>query len=121
MKTILIADDDAYVTRVLRLALENHGFSVVLASTGIQALEKIRNSVPDCLVTDINMPGMSGRELVEKIDEEFKVRKFPILIVSSLVSRDLKEWVEGRVGVVFMEKPVSPKSLVSLVESALSS
>lgn len=121
MKKILIADDDAFVTRVLRLALERRGFAVGLAATGLQALAQIRKVAPDFLLTDINMPGMSGKELCEKIDEEFPERSFPIAIMSSLVARDLREWVERRADVVFLEKPVSSKSLVELIEKSLKS
>lgn len=121
MKKILIADDDAFVTRVLRLALERRGFAVDLVATGLQALTQIRKSPPDFLLTDINMPGMTGRELCEKIDEEFPERGFPIAIMSSLVARDLREWVERRSEVVFLEKPVSAKSLVEMIEKALNS
>ncbi|MEY4932658.1 MAG: hypothetical protein RLZZ403_978 [Pseudomonadota bacterium] len=121
MKKILIADDDAFVTRVLRLALERRGFAVGLAATGLQALAQIRKVAPDFLLTDINMPGMSGKELCEKIDEEFPERGFPIAIMSSLVARDLREWVERRADVVFLEKPVSSKSLVELIEKSLKS
>mgnify|MGYP000335412354 CR=1 FL=1 len=121
MKKILIADDDAFVTRVLRLALERRGFAVDVVATGLQALTQIRKSPPDFLLTDINMPGMSGRELCEKIDVEFPDRGFPIAIMSSLVARDLREWVEQRSEVVFLEKPVSAKSLVEMIEKALNS
>lgn len=119
MKTILISDDDAYVTRVLRLALERHGFAVLIAATGFQALGMIRKAMPDYLLTDINMPGMSGIELCETIDREFPGRQFPIAIMSSLVSRELRDWISSRAGTLFLEKPVSPKHLVEMIDSAL--
>ena len=56
MKKILIADDEPHVIRVLKLSLEREGYEVDAVPHGEAALERLRVSTPDVLITDIQMP-----------------------------------------------------------------
>src|SRR4029450_9501374 len=59
---ILIVDDAQQVRRVLRTALSAAGYTVFEAGTGEEALESIRQSTPDAILLDVNMPGIGGLE-----------------------------------------------------------
>ena len=78
MKRILIVDDEPHVVRVLKLALERAGYLVDQAGDGKEALEYLQRSEPDVLITDIDMPRMTGRELCTHIDKELPDRSFQI-------------------------------------------
>jgi len=86
---ILLVDDEATVRRVMRLTLEKAGFEVSLAENGEAALAEIRASMPDVVITDIEMPRMDGRALCAAIEKEFPNREFPIFVVTSLTEREL--------------------------------
>ena len=76
---VLILDDEAQIRRVLRTTLVASGFVVREARSGEEALEMIREEMPDLLIIDINLPGMSGFEVCHEIRESCDV---PIIMLS---------------------------------------
>ena len=113
MKRILLVDDEPMVLRVMRGALEREGFDVDVAVDGESAWEKIIESHPDVLVTDIEMPRLSGRELCRRIQKELPDRKFPIFVSTSLTALEHREWSNDISLLVFLEKPISVRKLRS--------
>ena len=77
---ILIADDEAEIRSLLKLYLENDGYSVVEAEDGIKALEMVTSEKPDLCVLDIMMPGMDGYQVLRKIREDNNI---PVIILSA--------------------------------------
>ena len=69
MKKILLVDDEPHVIKVLKLFLDKNGYQVSVANNGEQALAKVTTDNPDVVITDIQMPRMSGQELCNKINE----------------------------------------------------
>jgi two-component system KDP operon response regulator KdpE len=65
--TILVVDDEPQIRRVLRTTLTSHGYAVMEAKTGDEALEQIRNEHVDLILLDLNMPGRSGLETCREI------------------------------------------------------
>jgi len=112
-KRILLADDEPMVLRVLRLQLENAGYSVETAPNGKAALEIVEVTPPDALVTDIEMPKMSGEELCKNLRDSMPDRSFPIFVVTSLTALRHREWSEKIENLHFLEKPLSAKKLIS--------
>ncbi|MDH3373487.1 MAG: response regulator [Gammaproteobacteria bacterium] len=119
MKRILIVDDQPPVIRVLRLGFEEAGYEVDSASNGSECLLKLCDLPPDFLVTDIDMPRMSGKELCLAIEKQFPDRSFPIVVLTSRTELEHREWTSAIKNLSFMEKPVSIRRLVSIVNSAL--
>jgi len=76
---VLVLDDEAQIRRVLRTSLVASGFVVREARRGEEALEMIREEMPDLLIIDINLPGMSGFEVCREIRESCDV---PIIMLS---------------------------------------
>ena len=69
MKTILVVDDELNQRLLYEQGLRDDGYNVILASDGEGALDKVQESRPDLVVLDIAMPGMDGREVLERILE----------------------------------------------------
>ena len=69
MRKILIADDEPHVLRVLKMSLEKEGYAVDVCANGMEAVAKLREEEPDILITDIQMPQMSGEELCKYITQ----------------------------------------------------
>ncbi len=120
MKTVFIVDDHAPVIRVLKLGLEEAGYEVETANNGSECLVKLCNRQPDFLVTDIDMPRMSGRDLCIAIEKQFPERTFPIVVLTSRTEMEHREWTGNIENLEFMEKPVSIRRLVSHINRALS-
>ena len=71
---VLIVDDEPQIRRVLRTTLASHGYTVVEARSGDEALEEIRHERPDLILLDVNMPGRSGLETCSEIRATSDVR-----------------------------------------------
>ena len=120
MKRVMIVDDHAPVIRVMKLGLEDAGYAVDTASNGSECLVKLCDGHPDFLVTDIDMPRMSGKELCLAIEDQFPERRFPIVVLTSRTELEHRDWTRAIDNLAFMEKPVSVRRLVSLISRSLS-
>ena len=69
-KRILVADDELHMIRVVKLFLERAGYKVDTASNGQEALDSILLDPPDVLLTDINMPRMTGQQLCMELQKQ---------------------------------------------------
>jgi len=112
VKDILLVDDEPHVIRVMRLSLERAGYTVRQAGNGEQALQEIRNTQPDMLITDIDMPRMTGKELCLTIAQEMPDRSFGIYVLTSRTAQEHREWSAQLPRLRFMEKPVSIRQLL---------
>ena len=119
MQTVLIVDDHQPVLRVLRIGLESAGYRVDTARNGSECLLKLCEAHPDFLVTDIDMPRMSGRELCTAIEERFPDRRFPIVVLTSRTELEHRNWTRDIPNLTFMEKPVSIRRLVAEIDRGL--
>ena len=84
-KRIMIVDDESMVTSVLKRKLEKFGYhNLLIAHSGEEALKKIKDFTPDLLTLDINMPKMSGYEVVGRLKGNMKTKDIPIVIMSGV-------------------------------------
>ena len=80
---VLVCEDDEMVLKMVEFKLQKEGYEVILASDGKEAVEKIKESNPDIIITDIMMPYLTGLEIVHQVRKELKLTA-PIIIVSSI-------------------------------------
>jgi CheY-like chemotaxis protein len=118
LKTILIVDDNHYVLNAFKEMMHKWGHRVIAQQDGPSALAVIgQGEAVDLIVTDYQMPGMDGLELVEKL--KLAVPTVPVIMMSA----SLKEEVCLRamaLGVVeFLEKPAEPRALRRIIENAI--
>ncbi len=117
MPTILIADDDARLLRMLQRTLTYEAMSVVTASNGLEALPLAQSSKPDLMIVDWMMPGMDGVALIRRLRDEGDDT-----LVLMLTARDT---VENRVYGLeagaddYLVKPFAPEELVARVRALL--
>lgn len=119
MKRILIVDDHAPVVRVLKLGVEDAGYDVDTATNGSECLVMLCSSLPDFLITDIDMPRMGGKELCLAIEKQFPDRTFPIVVLTSRTELEHRDWTRDIDNLTFMEKPVSVRRLLSHIGKSL--
>lgn len=77
--SILVVDDEKEIVRALQRGLAAHGYMVLVASTGAEAIQTIRRRRPDLLLLDLMLPGMSGLEVCRLVRAESNI---PIIILS---------------------------------------
>lgn len=77
MKTILVVEDDKNQLLLYKQELSLEGYKVIAAKDGLEAVQKVKEQVPDLIVMDINMPKMNGIESMSRILSE---QKIPIII-----------------------------------------
>ena len=116
MKLILIVDDDQLILDLLNDILSDK-YKLLFSDNAINAIKKSKNQKIDLLITDIQMPAMSGRELVEKI------RKFrpeiKILFISGHITDKIIDQSDVDVNVDYIEKPFDKKSLLEKIENLI--
>ena len=112
-KRILVVDDEAVVIRVLKLALERADYEVETKSNGKEALDRILEQSPDVLITDIEMPVMTGEELCKEVEKRLPNRDFPIFVCTSVTAMEHRVWSSLIHRLIFLEKPVSARKLLA--------
>ncbi len=85
---ILVVDDSLTTRSLEKSILEAHGYEVQLAVDGLEALERLRVDVPDLVISDVMMPRMNGFQLLEKIKGDEATKDLPVILVTSLESRE---------------------------------
>lgn len=117
MKKIMIVDDERHVLRILRLSLERQGYQIETFNNGQEAFEALQQSQPDVLITDIQMPRMTGQELCLNISQQYPERTFLIIVLTSRTEIEHREWTSSLFNLQFLEKPVSMKNLIKMLDN----
>lgn len=112
MTSILIADDEPHVLRVLKMSLEKEGYSVDVCDNGRDALEMVLQDTPDVLITDIQMPLMDGEELCTEIRRQLPDSNIRFFVLTSRTEIEHREWSRKIDDLQFLEKPVSIRELL---------
>jgi two-component system chemotaxis response regulator CheY len=117
---ILVVDDSATMVMSLKTNLTMHGFEVETANCGQAALDKLASGVkPNLILTDVNMPGMSGLELIGKVRALASFRFTPILTLTT-ESENAKRAEGKRLGATgWLVKPVSGNDLIAVIKQVL--
>lgn len=120
-RRVLVIDDEAHIVQVLSLKLRNAGYEVLTASDGEEGYEIARKSIPDLIITDFQMPYMTGLELCQALAKETATANIPILMLTARgYALDDEDIALGNIRDV-LSKPFSPRSIVQLVEQTLGS
>ncbi|WP_422480464.1 sigma-54-dependent transcriptional regulator [Pleomorphochaeta sp. DL1XJH-081] len=117
-RTILIADDEKNIRNGLQLALEDEGYSILLASDGKEAWNLITENNVDMLITDLRMPHMSGQELLKRVSSNYPTMPVVILTGHGTIEAAVEAMRNGAVD--FMTKPLNLDRLFLLIRRAFS-
>lgn len=116
---ILVADDEAHIVHVVTLKLRNAGYDVITAADGQEALELAQQKQPDLVITDYQMPLLSGLELCAQLRAEPETADIPALMLTargfSLNEEDLARTNIADV----ISKPFSPREILTRVQDLL--
>lgn len=120
-KKILVADDEAHILHIVSLKLRNAGFEVITAMDGEEALELCIAESPDLVITDNQMPYLSGIELCRRLRQNEQTKSIPaIMLTARGFDIDPNEMTEVGLSAV-MAKPFSPREVLQRVNELLES
>ncbi len=114
-KKILVVDDEPTIRDVVAALLEDEGYAVVVAHTGLRALELLPLERPDLVIMDVMMPGLDGREVFRRMRENRNGHAPPVVMMSAAVERDL---LDPNVA-AFLPKPFDLTDLLDTIERVL--
>ena len=115
MKNILVVDDSASIRQMLNFTLTRAGYSVTEVSDGNAGFEAASKQF-DLVITDINMPGIDGYELVTKLRSKSNYKFTPILMLTTQQSADRKAQGKAVGATGWLVKPFDPERLVKIVQ-----
>ncbi|MEM8998231.1 MAG: response regulator, partial [Acidobacteriota bacterium] len=113
--TVLVADDSLSVRRVLERRLRRAGVEVLTARDGAEALDLLLDAPVDALITDLEMPQLSGASLIRRLRRRPRWRHLPILVITG--RGDIGDHIPGADAVV--HKPIPEERLAAWLTSVL--
>jgi len=117
---VLLVEDDRDGRRMYAEWLTQAGFIVDQAHNGLQALERAIDTVPDVVVTDLNIPGIDGFELTRRLKQDPRTRRVPVLAVTGYAAFAADPGRAQRAGCdAVLEKPCSPDDLETAIRSLI--
>lgn len=114
--TILVVDDEVMVQEAILLLLDAHGYRVMTASNGLEALQAVEQKTPQLVLTDIRMPQMDGIELAGQLHERYP--ELPVLIMTAYAEVETAVGALKRGAFDFIIKPVNPDHLLHALAKA---
>lgn len=121
MPKVLVVDDSISVRKALERVLGPREMEVSAAASGEQALEQLRLQVPDLLIVDVVMPGMSGFELCSSLKRDASLRHVPVILISDIVDDSVIAQARAVGAVSVVSKPFTPDELFPKIDAALQS
>lgn len=119
-RRILLAEDDRFLRRAAEAALRRHGFTVLTASDGEEALRMVRDQAPDLILLDLIMPKLQGFEVLRTLKEDPQTSPIPVIVLSNLGQEsDVKGAVEAGALAYLIKANLALEDLVKRVEEAL--
>lgn len=116
---ILIVDDSPFEAKEIKSILEELGFEVLWANTGVQGMKQIRNHLPDLIILDLVLPDINGHEICKWLRKQEDTRNIPVIMVTA------KEKMEDKIlGLAegandYITKPFVPQELKARVEVSI--
>lgn len=118
---ILVIDDEAHITHVVSLKLRNAGYEVVTAGDGEEGFEAAVANEPDLIITDLQMPYLTGLELSRKLKATKTTANTPVLMLTARGFGLTPDDMAGTNIVAMLSKPFSPREVLEHVEKTLES
>ena len=118
--SVLLVEDDSAGRRMYAEWLAQAGFSVNQAHNGLQALERALESVPDIVVTDLNIPGIDGFELTRRLKQDPRTRTVPVIALTGYAAFQADPGRAIRAGCdAVLEKPCTPDDLEATIRTLM--
>lgn len=118
-KRVLVVDDDPLVVKILKAPLERAGYDVNTAAHGLEALQRVKENLPDLILLDILMPLMDGFKVARLLKFDKRYKNIPIIVLTSRATEGEREMGEKVGADEFMYKPFRLPQVLDVVHRYL--
>ena len=118
-KKALVVDDEFHIVQVVSIKLKNNGFDVVTAENGSDGYDLAVQTLPDVIISDYQMPVMSGIEMIEKLRQSPETADIPVIMLTArgfAIEDGQKEKLKIS---ACLSKPFSPREVLATIEEVL--
>lgn len=119
MPTVLIADDSPTLRRIVSTVLERAGYTVVLATDGVEAIQGAFRVQPDAIILDVQMPRLSGYVTARLLKDDWQTAEIPVLLLTSLDAASDRYWGAQTGADRFLTKDFEAPQLVAAVQEVV--
>ena len=116
---ILVVDDDTRLTQLLQLVFESRGFGVTVANDGQQALQSLAKELPEAILLDLMMPGMSGLEVCRLVRADPRTANIPIVILTARYDTAIQREAMQAGATEYLTKPIRPNDLINCLQKVV--
>lgn len=119
MAKVLIVDDSPTQVFTMSNLIESWGHVAISAENGNEALQIARDQVPDVILMDVVMPGMSGFQTTRKLSKDLTTCRIPVIFVSTKDGEADRVWGMRQGATAYVTKPVNPDTLLNAISDAI--
>ena len=116
-QTILIVEDNELNMKLFHDLLESHGYKTLQTGDGLTALDMATRYMPDLILMDIQLPEISGLEVIRRLKQDSSLRKIPVIAVTAFAMKSDEDMIrkEGCVG--YISKPISINGFLQVIDA----
>jgi len=114
---VLAVDDDPGILRIIEMLLSRNGYAVRTATDGMKALEILKTILPALMITDVQMPSMSGYDLCQVVKRDRRLQAMPVIFLTAQGSPQDYKTGHDSGAVMYMVKPFKPEKLLNAVRT----
>tara|TARA_A200000113_G_scaffold87034_1_gene77638 strand:- start:742 stop:1149 length:408 start_codon:yes stop_codon:yes gene_type:complete len=116
MSAIHLVDDSATMLMSMEMLLKRAGYTVTKSESAEAAMTALESISPKLIITDLNMPGMNGIELIKTLKQQSKFRFTPMLMLTTESQQSRREEAKAAGATGWLVKPVEPEQLLGVVK-----
>lgn len=116
---VLVVDDEVHILHVVSMKLRNAGYTVITAEDGEEARELARTRCPDLIITDYQMPYMTGLELCMALKKQPATQNLPAIMLTARGFNLAQEYLDQTNIASVLSKPFSPREILTRVQELI--
>jgi DNA-binding response OmpR family regulator len=119
-KTIIIAEDDPFISRMYEIKLQGAGFRVIVKNNGRDAFEAIKSEQPNLAVLDINMPELSGLEVLAALqNDNFDFSTMPVIVLTNSSELSDRNKAHSFGAEYLVKAELTPREVLNMIHEKL--
>lgn len=119
-KVVLVAEDDPFISRMYQIKLESAGLRVIVKANGRDAYEAIKAAAPSLLLLDINMPELTGLELLSALaSDNFDFSTMPIMVLTNSSNPEDKKTAQSYGADYLVKADYTPREVLDMIQQKL--
>jgi DNA-binding response OmpR family regulator len=111
-KKILVVDDETFIINLLRNGLTENGFEVITADNGFDGILAVEEQLPDCVITDIMMPRLTGLDFLKALKNNDVTKDIPVILISAMDEAEMVQQGLDMGAVDYITKPFKINEIV---------